>query len=83
MSNIMTVEEITEIATQKTRRKPKTMLEDFRRRYPHHVRNEHDDAPAFCVTFLSEKCNALCQDATGEKANCLECWKQPVPEGIR
>ena len=80
MSNIKTIEEI---AQAKGRRKARTMLEDFRRRYPRYIKSEHDDSPAFCVTFLYEGCEALCHDKTDGKADCLECWKQPVPEGIR
>jgi hypothetical protein len=79
MSNIKTIEEI---ATAKGRRRAKTMLEDFERRYPNYIKGE-DEGPAFCVTFLSNECNALCHDITDGTASCLECWKQPVPEGIR
>lgn len=80
MNNVKTVEEI---VTAKNRRKAKTMLEDFKRRYPHYIKDEKDESPAFCVTFLYAGCKAVCHDKTDGAASCLECWKQPVPEGIR
>ncbi len=80
MSNI---KNITEIAQTKSRRRPKTMFEDFKRRYPNYIQGEKDVAPAFCVTFLSPLCEAQCHDKTDGTASCVECWKQPVPEGLR
>ena len=78
MSNIKTIEEI---ASAKGRRRAKTVLEDFKRRYPNYLVEENGKAPAFCVTFLSQGCVAYCTER--DNHDCLECWKQPLPEDIR